>query len=736
MSDPVLGKGLDRLDARLKVTGGADYPAETAVANVAYAYLVTSTITSGRIAALDVREAERAPGVLAVVSHLNPPVLPGMSAPPNAFNQALQLFQNDRIIYNDQAVALVVADTLDRARHAASLVAARYEANPFAVDMNSQLSQAYAPRASNFTPLDTRRGDVAAGMAAGTVRVEQTYTTPTEHHNPIEPHAAIVIWQGNDHATAYVTTQGIFSVRQKFASLFGIPRENVRVISHYIGGGFGSKGTPWAWVALAGIGARAAGRAVKLVLTRQQMFSQAGYRSNTIQKIALGADGTGRLTAISHDVFCASSRVDEFVEPAARMTRMLYACPNVNTTHRMVRLDVPSPIFTRSPGEAVGTFALESAMDELAYALQMDPIDLRLQNYAETNLDDNKPWSSKSLRECYQQGAAKFGWSGRSRAPRSMRDGRLLVGWGLATATHAAEQSAASAIVRVRADGSALVQAGSQDIGTGTYTVMSQLAADMLTLPFDRVRFELGDTVLPESPTSSSSRTVSSVGSAVKMAALAVRTKLAETAVADPRSPLHGLAVDAIDAADGALYAKANPAQRDPFSDIVTRSGTPEIAVQVNNAVKADRERYSSHAFGAQFAEVKVDEALGIVRVTRFVGAFAAGKILNAKTATSQIQGGIVWGISLALHEHTLRDPRTGRVVTRDLADYHVPVHADVPHIDVVFIDEVDPYVNEIGAKGIGEIGVTGAGAAVANAVYHATGRRIRDLPISPDKLL
>ncbi|WP_394836303.1 xanthine dehydrogenase family protein molybdopterin-binding subunit [Pendulispora rubella] len=731
MSTPVLGLGLDRLDGRLKVTGRADYPAETAVANVAHAYLVTSPITTGRIASLDVREAERAPGVLAVVSHLNPPVLPGVNAPPTGINQALQLFQNDRIIYNDQAVALVVADTHDRARHAASLVAARYEAQPFTVDMIAEAPRAYPP--ANY---DVRRGDFAAGMAAASVRVEQTYTTPTEHHNPIEPHAAIVIWQGNDHATAYVTTQGIFSVRTRLANLFGIPRENVRVISHYIGGGFGSKGTPWAFTALAAIGARASGRAVKMVLTRQQMFSQVGYRSGTLQTIALGADGTGQLTAISHDVLCSSSRTDEFVEPAARQTPLLYACPNMNATYRLARLDVPAPIFARSPGESVGTFALESAMDELAYALAMDPIELRLKNYAERNPQDNRPWSSKSLRECYAQGAARFGWSGRSAAPRSMRDGRLLVGWGMATATHAAEQSASSAIVRVRADGSALVQAGSQDIGTGTYTVMTQLAADMLTLPFDHVRFELGDTVLPETPTSSISRTVSSVGSAVKMAALAVRTRLAETAVADPRSPLYGLAVSAIDAADGALYATANPAQRDPFADIVTRSGASEIVAQVANAVKADRARYACHAFGAQFAEVKVDEALGTVRVTRLVAAFAAGKILNAKTARSQFQGGIVWGLGIALHEHTVRDPRTGRVITRDLADYHLPVHADVPHIDVIMIDEVDPYVNEIGAKGIGEIGVTGVGAAIANAVYHATGRRIRDLPITPDKLI
>jgi len=735
MSESVVGKGIDRLDAILKVTGKAEYPAETGVANVTYAAVVTSTIPSGRISALDTRAAERAPGVIAVVSHLNAPKLPGIDKRTTPVDPALQLFQNDKVVYGDQPVAMVVADSLERARHAASLVAVRYESSAFTVDMDAEAPRAYAPPNFRF-PLDSQRGDVRAGLAAAKVRVAQTYTTPIEHHNPMELHAAIVIWQGTDHATVYVTTQGVFFVRQRFASLFGIPKENVRVISHYIGGGFGCKGVPWAFAALAGLAAKVVARPVKLVITRQQMFSFVGHRSRTVQKVALGADASGKLTAISHDVLSASSRVDEFVEPAALQTRMLYASPNASTTHRLIRLDIPTPTFTRAPGEAVGSFALESAMDELSYALQMDPIALRLRNYAETDPENKKPWSSKSLRECYQRGAEKFGWPARRPPPRSMRDGRWLVGLGMATASYPANQSDASAVARVRADGTALVQAGSQDIGTGTYTVMTQIAADALTLPMEKVRFELGDTALPETPNSGGSRTASSVGSAVKVAALAVRKKLAEVAVADPKSPLHGLAVDGLDAADGALYAKSDRAKRDPFSDIVTRSGAAEIAVKVDNKEKEDRKRYSTYSFGAQFAEVKVDESLGTVRVSRLVGAFAAGKILNAKTAQSQFQGGIVWGIGLALHESTHRDERLGRIVTRDLADYHVPVHADVPHIEVVSIDEVDPYVNEIGSKGIGEIGITGVGAAIANAVYHATGRRIRDLPITPDKLL
>ncbi|WP_394824239.1 xanthine dehydrogenase family protein molybdopterin-binding subunit [Pendulispora albinea] len=735
MSASNVGKGIDRIDARLKVTGKAVFPAETGVANVAHAVVVTSTIARGRITTFDAREAERAPGVLSVMSHLNAPKLPGIDKKTSPNDRAHQLFQDDAVRFNDQPIAVVVADTLERARHAARLVVVRYAGSASTVDMTAELPRAYKPATSRFE-LDSNRGDREAGLAAAKVRVEQTYTTPTEHHNPMEPHAAIAIWHAGDRATLYVTTQGIFAVRDRFALLFGIPKENVRVISHYVGGGFGCKGSPWSYIAMAAMAAKLTGRGVKLVLSRQQMFSLVGHRSHTVQKVALGADANGKLTVIAHDVISATSRVDEFVEPAALQTRKLYACPNVSTSHRLVRLDIPTPTFTRAPGEAPGTFALESAMDELAYALGLDPIELRLRNYADEDPDEKKPWSSKSLRDCYRRGAEQFGWSRRTAAPRSMRDGRWLVGWGMATATYPAHQRAASAIARVRADGSALVQAGSQDIGTGTYTIMTQIAADALTLPLDQVRFELGDTALPETPNSGGSSTAASVGSAVKMAGLAVRKKLAEAAAADPRSPLHGLALDAIDAADGALFAKADRARRDPFAAIVARSGGREIVAKVDNREKADRKRYATHSFGAQFAEVKVDEELGVVRVSRFVGAFAAGTILNAKTAASQLQGGIIWGIGLALHEHTWRDERSGRIATRDLADYHVPVHADVPRIEIVTVDEVDPYVNEVGAKGVGEIGITGVGAAIANAVYHATGRRIRDLPITPDKLL
>jgi xanthine dehydrogenase YagR molybdenum-binding subunit len=487
---------------------------------------------------------------------------------------------------------------------------------------------------------------------------------------------------------------------------------------------------------LAALAARVVKRPVKLALTRQQMFSLVGHRPKTIQHLTLAADHNGKLLAVRHEVLSETSRFDEFVEPSAVQTRMLYSCPNVVTSHRLLRLDIPTPTFMRAPGESTGTFALESAMDELAVALKLDPVALRLRNYAERDEGENKPWSSKSLRECYAQAAARFGWDKRTAEPRSMRDGHWLVGYGMASATYPARQSGAAAVAKLRKDGSVLVQAGSQDIGTGTYTIMAQIAADVLGMPVERVTFELGDTALPETPVSGGSQTASSTGSAVKVAALALRDKIIATAVADSQSVLHGVAPDSVLLQGGALTSRADATKQDSFAALVERSGQAELSAQAATKEKEARKSYSLHSFGAQFAEVRVDEDTGEVRVARAVGAFAAGKILNSKTARSQFYGGMVWGIGFALEEHTVRDARSGRVVTRDLADYHVPVHADVRGLEVIMVDETDPHVNEIGAKGIGEIGITGITAAIANAVYHATGKRVRDLPITLDKLI
>ena len=732
---PVLGHGVDRLDGPLKVSGRAPYAPETPVSNACYAVIVGSTVTVGRVAGIDAGAARRAPGVWLVLTHENAPRLQGRERASG--ERVLQLLQDDRVVYNDQPVAVVVADTLERAQHAARLIEVKYEGGSAPnVDIAVERSPAYAPEKTPRGPADWHKGDVEAALSGAAVRVDQTYSTPTENHNPMEPHGTVVVWRGDDHLTVYDSTQGVFNVRRRLASLFGLRPANVRVISLFIGGGFGCKGTPWSHVALAAMAARAAGRPVRLSLTRHQMFSLVGHRPVTRQRVALGADRHGRLLAMRHDVTSATSRFDEFVEPAAGQTRMLYACPNIATSHRLVRLDIPTPTFTRAPGEAPGSFALESAMDELAVALEIDPLELRLRNHAETDPESGRPFASKSLRACYRLGAARFGWERRSARPRSMRDGRELIGWGMATATYPANQGAASALVRVNADGTAVVQTGSQDIGTGTYTILAQIAADELGLPIDRVHVQLGDTDLPEAPMSAGSRTAASVGPAVKGAAAAARAKLIALAVADKASPLHGLPEKDAAVAGGRVIARDQPARGETFAALLGRAGQPEIAGLYHSEEKPERKSFAHHSFGAQFAEVRVDEDLGEVRVARLVGAFAGGKILNAKTARNQLMGGMVWGIGMALLEETRRDHRSGRVVTRDLADYHVPVNRDVPAIDVITVEEEDPHVNDVGAKGLGEIGNTGIAAAIANAVYQATGTRVRDLPITLDKLL
>ncbi|HEY4184825.1 MAG TPA: xanthine dehydrogenase family protein molybdopterin-binding subunit [Polyangia bacterium] len=735
---PYTSRGIDRVDARAKVTGRAVYSAEVNVANLAHAVIVGSTTARGTIAAIDVARARAAPGVLSVITHANAPRLPGVApaGKRELGDRVLQLLQDEHVVYDDQPIAVVVADTLDRARHAAELVTVKYSdvvAPEVTFDAHSP---SYAPPKANRDATDSNRGDVAGARASAAVAIEATYTTPAENHNPMEMHATIAVWRGADGLTLYDASQGIFGVRKKVAHVFGLDVKNVRVLSLYVGGGFGCKGTPWSHVVLAAMAARVAGRPVKLMLTRQQMFSLVGHRPRTIQRVRLAAAKDGTLASVEHDVLSQTSRFDEFVEPSAVTARHLYACANVRTSHRLVKLDISTPTFMRAPGESSGSFALESAMDELSYAVGIDPLALRLANHAERDLDKEKPYSSKSLRACYEQGAQAFGWAKRPRTVGSMRDGRAKLGWGMATATYPSNQSAASAWASVRADGTALVRSGSQDIGTGTYTIMSQIAADALGMPLGQVRFELGDTNFPETPVSGGSQTAASVGSAVKRVGWEVRRLVIATAIADGASPLFGQPAEDIDAIDGVLSSKGEPSRTDTVVAVLRRAGKPELAARVDAKKSEARESYSLHSFGAQFVEVRVDEELGMVRVQRMVGAFAAGAILNAKTARSQFIGGMVWGIGMALHEHTVRDARTGRVVTRDLADYHVPVNADTPAIEVIMVAETDPHVSDVGAKGIGEIGITGAAAAIANAVYHATGKRIRELPITVDKLV
>jgi xanthine dehydrogenase YagR molybdenum-binding subunit len=738
MSVGVVGKPIDRVDGLLKVTGAARYAADTPVAGVVHAVIVGSSVARGRIERIAAQEAERAPGVLAVMTHLNAPRLSADATKKTTpGDRVLQILQDDLVRYSGQPVAVVVADTFERASGAAALVEVHYQAEVPVTEMERALDHAFSHPLSNGKSPDSRRGDFDAGMAAAAARVEATYTTPVEHHNPMEMHATVAVWAGPDQLTLYDATQGVFEVQRKAALALGLPKENVRVLSPFVGGGFGGKGSVWSHVVLAAMAAKQVGRPVKLVLTRMQMFDFVGFRPRTIQKIALGATRAGVLTAIKHEGTSHTSTFDEFTEPVAAATRMLYACPSAVTSHRLVRVDAGTPQFMRAPGESSGTFALESAMDELAVALAIDPVELRLRNYAERDPQEDKPWSSKSLRECYRRGVERFEWSRRKPAPRSMRDGKLLVGMGMATATYPVNRNAAGAMARMLADGTVLVQSGSQDIGPGTYTVMTQIAADALGIPAGSVRFELGDTRMPKTPGSGGSMTAASTGSAVQAACSGLQRKLLRMAIDAPGSPLHGVDEKDLVVEDGHIHATSDPRKAETYAAILGREGLKQVEEQAESKPGPEKEQLSMHSFGAQFAEVRVDPDTGTVRVVRWTGVFAAGRILNAKLARSQFIGGVVWGIGMALTERTVMDHRAGRFVTRDLSDYHVPVNADVPEtIDVSWVDEEDPRVNPVGVKGIGELGLTGAAAAIANAIFHATGKRIRDLPITVDKLL
>ena len=734
-----IGQGIDRVDGKLKVCGQARFAAEFQMSRLAHAVIVTSTVPSARIVRMDTSAAEALPGVITVLTPMNAPRLPqkGRAAINPPAGRVLSLLQDDTVSYNNQPIAVAVADTLERAAQAARLVRVMYATADAALDFGAAKARAFAPEKANREPADYARGDVAAGLAAAAARVEAIYTTPVEHHNPMEPHATIAEWSG-DRLTLHDATQNVGGVKTTLAKIFGIAAENVIVVDPYVGGGFGCKGSAWSHVALAALAAKAVGRPVKLVLERPQMFGSVGNRPRTEQTLALGADATGTLTAIRHALVAETSMIEDWVETSALPARMLYACPNNQSTHRITKLNIATPTFMRAPGEASGNFALESAMDELAVALKTDPLELRLRNYTEEDPSKKRPFSSKSLRECYTQGAERFGWRHRIATPGSMRDGRWRVGYGMATATYPANRSAAAAIVRLLPDGSAVVRSATHDLGTGTYTVMSQVAADAIGLPVARVRFELGDSRFPKAPGAGGSQSAASVAPAVHAAGLAMRKKLIDLSVADPQSFAHRSDPARIMIENGWIRSSADvsPSGREPIAALIARNGGAALETTAEVQPGVEREQYSMHSFGAVFAEVRVDGELGIVRVPRITAVYGVGTVLNAKTAHSQMLGGIVWGVGMALFEESIRDGRDGRIVNGNLAEYHVPVNADIGAIDISFVPESDPHVNPLGVKGIGEIGITGVPAAIANAVFNATGRRVRDLPITLDKLL
>ena len=694
------GAPLNRLDGVQKVTGAATYAYEYPVEGVTYVFPVQSTIARGRISSIETSAARALPGVIAVLTHENAPRIAPLD------DQDLAVFQSDAVAYRGQFVAAVVAETLEIARQAASMVAVRYEEQPHDVELAASRSDLYKPeyvpqKAAPFYAADSAQGDVEAALAAAPVSLDHTYTTPTEHHNPLEPHTTLAIWSddGNgESVTVYDTCQGVDIRLNDIATAFGLSPERVRVIAPYVGGGFGSRGFTHPYVILAVMAARVAGRPAKLAQTRQQMFGPVGYRSPTIQRVRLGAGGDGQLTAIAHEVVAQTNALYEMTEPAAVATRTMYAAPNRRTTHRLARLDLPANSWMRAPGESPGMFALESAMDELAVACGLDPIELRVRNEPAVDPETGRPFSSRGLVACLREGAQRFGWAKRDLQPRTHRAGRWLVGTGVAASTYPAVQLPASAHVAVDAAGRYRVRIAAEDVGQGAWTVLTQIAADALEVPVEQVQLDIGDSALPQAFPAWGSTGTASWGWAIVDGAQKLRTRL--------RDEFGGVVPAAGLEADGAF------------------NGNPEA------------QQFSMHAFGAQFAEVRVNEDTGEVRVPRLLGVFAAGHIVNPKTARSQFLGGMTWGLSMALHEESVLDPRFGDYVNHDFAEYHIATNADVGEIDVSWIEEDDPHVNPMGVKGIGELGIVGTAAAIANAVYHATGTRVRDLPITLDKLL
>jgi xanthine dehydrogenase YagR molybdenum-binding subunit len=730
---PYIGTATPRVDGRAKVTGAAKYAGEFNVPDLVYAYVVESTIPKGRIARIDTSEALGIGGVLDVLTHQNRPAMADNDGAykddvaPEKGSPYRPLY-DDKIMFSGQPVALVLAEDWETAHFAASRVRVEYQPEAHVTDVYVQRDKAFVVEKP-----EKPRGNAEKAFAAADVRHEAEYFVPTEHHNPMELFASTVTWDGGGKLTVYDKTQGVQNVQRYVCSIFDLKSDDVRVMSPFVGGAFGAGLRPQYQVVLAVLGALSLKRSVRLVLTRQQMYAL-GYRPATIERLSLGAKAGGTLDAMTHEAIAVTSQFEEFSRNDTGWGALLYQCPNTKFVHRLARLDVPTSSDMRAPGAASGVYALECAMDELAVALKIDPVKLRLQCYSDRDQNTNTPYTSKQLRECYHQGAAAFGWDKRSPAPRSMRDGTELVGWGMATGVWEALQMPAAARIVLTANGHAEVACAASDIGTGTYTIMAQVAADMLGLPIDNISIKIGDSTLPQTPVEGGSWLAATVSHAIVTTAKAVREELLGLAQNMKDSPVAGVKPEDVMLADGKIVCRKDAARAVSITDAMRQGNVDRITQEKANSFD-DSSEYARNTHSAIFAEVKVDEQLGVVRVTRVVNAVAAGRILNKKTAHSQIMGGVVWGIGMALHEETLYDHNFGRVMNANIAEYHVPVNADVHDIEIIFVDEPDEIINPLGIKGLGEIGIVGVAAAIANAIYHATGKRVRDLPITLDKL-
>jgi xanthine dehydrogenase YagR molybdenum-binding subunit len=712
-----------RYDGLAKVTGRAKYAAEFPVENVAYAHIVQATIPSGTIVSIDQSVATHAAGVYSIITPFNAPKI---TVPGN-----VNVLQDTNVLYSGQPIAVVVARSLPEAHEAAKLLRIQYKEQPAKIDFHALLNDARAPKRGGTT----RRGDPEASLAKATVVVDQIYSTPIQNHNPMEPHATIASWDG-DRLSVYDATQGISGVQGSLARAFSIPPANVHVQCPYTGGGFGTKGYVWSHTVLAAMAAKVAQRPVKLALGRNQMFGPVGSRPNTYQHIKLAASADGKLLLQQHDSTCYTSLMSDWIETAAGATTLLYDSESLTTAHNLVDMNLGMGTWMRAPGEATGSVGLEIALDELAEKLNIDPIQLRLINYAEKDPRQGLPWSSKHLRECYTQAADRFGWSKRTAQTGQRREGNKLIGYGMATANYGAGRSPSSAVVRILPNGRVFVGIGTQDLGTGTYTILAQTAADTLSIDPTLVEVKIGDSTLPRSGGSGGSTTAASVCPAVYDAAIQAKLKLAQLAVADTQSQLHGATAEDLQTKDGKLFLKSDPQKSESITTLIARNGNTPVEATATSELPKDRESFSSHSWGAIFAEVAVDADTHMVQVRRMVGTYDIGTLINAKTGTNQLIGGVVWGVSMALHEETLIDTTYGRTINENLAEYHVPVNADIHEIDVTVVGIPDYRFNPLGSRGIGEIGITGAAAAIANAIYNATGKRVRDLPITLDKIM
>jgi xanthine dehydrogenase YagR molybdenum-binding subunit len=740
MSTAYIGKPISRVDGPAKVTGRAKYAAENNVDGLTYGVVITSPIAKGTITHIDASSALALSGVLTVLSHENAPRLAEKDedwsdevAPPGSPFRPLQ---SAEIRFSAQPVALVVAETFELARYAASLVRIDYSSAPHETDLETRLEQDHQPKPRPGIPeLPPPHGNPHAAFERAAVKHDAEYHVPAEHHNPMELYGATAVRNEDGRLTVYDKTQGAPNVHRYLCNVFGIDESELRVLSPYVGGAFGLGLRPQYPVVLAVMAARELQRSVRVSLTRQQMFGQ-GFRPMAWQRVALGASADGRLEAMVHHAIVATSRHEDYTEPILQLTGGLYRCDNIELSHEVVPLDFTTPCDMRAPGASWGLYALECAMDELAVAAGIDPLELRLRNYTDRDYLEDKPHTSKALRECYQQAADRFGWSRRDLRARSMREGNQLIGWGMATGRWEAMQVPATARAVLTADGRLTVSSATADIGTGTYTIMTQIAAELLGLPLDNVTFQLGDSRLPPAPVEGGSFSAASVGNAVKAVCDKLRARLLRAATEMKDSPLSGVKLADAVFADGYISVRDDPARAIALTDIMRQAALDRIDEEASAKPDTKLEKYARATHSAVFAEVKVDADFGTTQVTRVVSAIAGGRILNPKTAHSQIMGSIVWGIGMALEEESVVDQRFGRFMTRHLADYHFPVHADVHDIDVIFVEEHDDIINPLGVKGLGEPGLVGVAAAIANAVYHATGKRIRSLPITPDKLI